>query len=223
MTTPHEHHDDEHKELEALDHAQSVFAAYREGLLMLDHDDHAPIRFVTEHASGRLIAPVPAATFESAHPVIFIPEESDSSLQMLITPQEIPESATTDRWLAFHLTDATHDGQTHWAALEIDSARHGPWVFDGDPFMAPNPAAGLEPRVCKRLNANPEALAKLTIMLTGATNADDARCVGVDPRGLYIRLRHGVIRAPFPEPDADSPPAIETLDSILDALLARVA
>ncbi|MCG8443337.1 MAG: hypothetical protein MI723_16160, partial [Caulobacterales bacterium] len=161
------HSTDGNAEHEALGHAQSLFASYREGLLLLDHD-HTPIRFVTEHASGRMIALVPAATFESAHPTLFIPEESDSSLQMLVTPEEIEESATTDRWMAFHISEADHPDHTHWAAFEIDSAKHGRWVFDGDPFMAPNPAAELEPRVCKRLNADPERLAKLTTLLTGA-------------------------------------------------------
>ncbi|MCA9293998.1 MAG: hypothetical protein KDA20_09315 [Phycisphaerales bacterium] len=215
------HSSDDDAQANALGHAQSLFASYREGLLLLDRD-HTPIRFVTEHASGKLIAPVPAKTFESVHPVVFIPEETDTALQMLVTPEEIKESATTDRWMAFHLSDASHPDHTHWAAFEIDSAKHGPWVFDGDPFMAPNPAAELEPRVCKRLNADPEVLAKLTMLLTNVTSAEGARCVGVDPKGLYIRLRHGVIRAPFPKPDEHAPPAIETLDSIIDTLLARV-
>ena len=59
----------------------------------------------------------------------------------------------------------------------------------------------------------------MTAHLTGADATDGALCVGVDPGGLYVRLRHGVVRVPFPEPQ-ESPSEIETLDTLVDRLLA---
>lgn len=221
-------------EREALDHALRVFGAYREGSLTID-DQHTKIRFVTEPATGRLIASAPAATFFGSHLVLHVPEETDDALAMLVTAEEVEESHATDRWLAFHLSSTGYSESsgaeggepgrempehTRWAALWVDSAKHGPWVFDGDPFMAPNPAAGQEAGVCKRLNADRGALSRVCTRVTGAELAGDPVCVGVDPGGLYVRLAHGVVRVPFPEPGDGEGASIETLDTLVDRLMA---
>ncbi len=205
-------------EHDALEHARSVLSAYREGVLFMD-DQHSPIRFVTEHGSGRLIASVPAATFFASQHALFVPEETDDALQLLLSCEEIEESASTDRWMAFHMGESEFPDHTRWAAFWIDSAKHGPWVFDGEAFMAPNPVADLEPKTCKAINARRDELARVTAELTGADATDGALCVGVDPGGLYVRLRHGVVRVPFPEPQ-ESPSEIETLDTLVERLLA---
>ncbi|MFI4853897.1 MAG: hypothetical protein ACIAQF_02825 [Phycisphaerales bacterium JB065] len=223
MTNPHETKPHEYSEghdraeHEALDHARSVLSAYREGVLFMD-DQHTPIHFVTEHATGRLIASVPAATFFASQHALFVPEETDDALQLLLTCEEIEESDSTDRWIAFHMGESEHPEHTRWAAFWIDSAKHGPWVFDGEAMMVPNPVADLEPKTCKTINARRDELARVTAELTGADATDGALCVGVDPGGLYVRLRHGVVRVPFPEPDEES--TIETLDSLVERLLA---
>ena len=209
----------ERAEQTALDHARSVLSAYREGVLFMD-DQHAPIHFVTEHESGRLIASVPAATFFASQHALFVPEETDDALQLLLSCEEIEESVSTDRWIAFHMGDSEFPEHTRWAAFWIDSAKHGPWVFDGEAFMAPNPVAQLEPKTCKAVNARRDDLARVTAQLTGADATEGALCVGVDPGGLYVRLRHGVVRVPFPEPEDKQEPTIETLDSLVDRLLA---
>lgn len=224
-------------EREALNHALNVLAAYREGALAID-DQHTHVRFVTEADSGRLIASVPAATFFASQLVLHVPEETDDALALLLSAEEIPDSHATDRWLAFHLAQtgasegadptAAEPGRempehTRWAALWIDSAKHGEWVFDGDAFMAPNPAAAQEAAVCRALNARPDDLATLCIKHSGADLAAAPVCVGVDPGGLYIRLAHGVVRLPFPEPEASAEgkgPAVETIDSLVERLLS---
>jgi hypothetical protein len=206
-------------EQEALEHAKSVLSACREGVLAMD-EQRTNVRYVTENATGRLIASVPAATFFASQHALFVPEEADDALQLLLSVEEIDESAETDRWLAFHLGDAEHPEHTRWAAMWIDSAKHGPWVFDGDALMIPNPAAELEPRVCKRVNADRALLERVTEARTGAGQTAGALCVGVDPGGLYVRLRHGVVRVRFPEPGPSDEASIETLDSMVDRLLA---
>jgi hypothetical protein len=223
-------------ENEALQHALNVFAAYREGDLSID-DQHTHIRFVAEPDTGRLVASVPAATFFAHQLLLHIPEETDDALALLLSAEEIEESHATDRWLAFHLsqtgssesadTASSEPGRempehTSWAAFWIDSAKHGQWVFDGDAFMAPNPAASRETAICKQLNARPDDLATLCIKQTGADLAKDPVCVGVDPGGLYVRLAHGVVRVSFPPPQRPgdgSPPSVETLDSLVQRLI----
>lgn len=219
-------------EADALHHALAVFHAYREGDLQLD-DQHTHIRFVAEPSSGRLIASAPAATFFASQLVLFVPEETDEALSLLLSVEEIEESHATDRWLAFHLgqtaasdsadqqpdTGRETPEHTRWAAFWIDSAKHGPWVFDGDAFMTPNPAASQEPAICKRLNGRRDDLATLCIKRTGADMAGEPVCVGVDPRGLYVRLAHGVVRIDFPPPPPGAPAEVETLETLVDRLL----
>jgi hypothetical protein len=200
------------------------------------------VRFVREHATGRLIASVPSATFFAAQLVLTVPEESDDALHLLLSAEEIEESSVTDRWLAFHLSqsgysqahvpDDSEPGReypdhTRWAALWIDGAKHGPWVFDGDALMLPNPLASLEAGVCKMLNQNKAALARLCEAHTGAQDADpdtvdEPTCVGVDPEGIYARLSHGVVHIPFPEPRAEDSAKVETVETLIADLLATV-
>lgn len=219
MSTPDSKHSEAHDRAEhdALEHARSVLGAYREGILFMD-DQHAPVHFVTEHDTGRLIASVPAATFFASQHALFVPEETDDALQLLLTCEEIEESISTDRWIAYHMGDSEHPEHTRWAAFWIDSAKHGPWVFDGEALMIPNPVAELEPRTCKAVNARRDDLARATALHTGADHTDGALCVGVDPAGLYVRLRHGVVRVPFLQPD-QTPTTIETLDTLVERLL----
>ncbi len=207
-------------EEQALAHARRVFEAYREGILHLD-DQQTDVRFVTDHDTGRIVASVPAATFFAGQHVLFVPEETDDALQLLCSAEEVPESAMTDRWIAFHVADEDHPEHTRWAAFWIDAAKHGPWVFDGEALMVPNPVAAQEPSICKRVNASPAELERVCAERTGAEETSGALCVGVDPGGLYVRLRHGVVRVPFPEPEVDH--RIETLESLVDRLLASAA
>ena len=228
--------DVERTEHDALRHALTVFAAYREGDLQID-DQYTHVRFVSEPGGGRLIASAPAATFFASQLVLFVPEETDDALALLVSAEEVDESHATDRWLAFHLAqtgasdaagvDGADPGRetpehTKWALLWVDSAKHGPWVFDGDAFMTPNPAALQEPSLCKRVNARRSDLATLCIASTGADLARKPVCVGVDPGGLYVRLAHGVVRIPFPPRDPAAPSEVETLESLVDRLLDEV-
>lgn len=198
----------------ALEHAVAVLHACREGVLMVDGHP-VPIKFITEHDSGRLVASVPAATFFQGDHTLFVPDETDDALQLLLSAEELQESATTDRWLGYHLGESEFPEHTRWAAFWIDSAKHGPWVFDGDPFMAPSPLATLEPKLCKHINAQQPALERLTTMTTGADETQGALCVGVEPPGLYVRLRHGVVLVPF-DKSSDS---VEAVESLIDHML----
>jgi len=224
----------ERAEREALEHALRVFSSYREGDLTID-DQHTRVRFVTEPSSGRLIASAPAATFFGSHLVLHVPDETDDALALLLSAEEIEESHATDRWLAFHLSpsgqsassdpDAGEGGRempehTRWAAMWVDSVKHGPWVFDGDAFMAPNPAASQEAAVCRRVNADRGRLGRACVAVTGADVGEDPVCVGVDPGGLYVRLAHGVVRLPFPGPGDMGAEEIETLDSLVERVLS---
>lgn len=187
-------------DLEALEHALAVFTADCEGRLTLD-DQAIHLKYIIDPASGRMTGSVPVAVLHAAELVLSVPEETDDALQLLLTAEESAESAATDRWICYH-GDPEH---VRWATFWIDSARHGPWVFDGDAFTLPNPLAAAEPALCKLLNADKAKLAALCQRFSGVPIPSPV-CVGIDPRGIHIRARFGVVRVRFDSVlnDADS-------------------
>jgi hypothetical protein len=198
-------------ELAALDHARSVLATSRDGVLLLD-DQRIPIRFVIANDDGRLIASTPVAALMSSSLTMFVPEESDDALQLLLSPEEIKESIDTDRWMAHHLGSGEEPEHVRWGAFWIDSAKHGPWVFDGEAMMSPNPAGPLEGAMVKRVNTDRVRLAAVAQERSEVEVADPV-CVAVDGFGLLVRARFGVLRVGFDE-------EARTLDEVEDGLAA---
>ncbi|MBL8746446.1 MAG: hypothetical protein JNK58_08845 [Phycisphaerae bacterium] len=197
---------------QALEHALAVFTANLEGQLRFDeHFIH--LKYVFDPRDGRLIASVPVAVLHAADLVLDIPEENDDALQLLVTAEEAPESIATDRWLAYH----GHPEHVRWAAFWIDSARHGPWVFDGDALTFPNLLAADEPVLCKKLNADPARLAALCQRFAGVPIPKPV-CVGVDPRGLHVRASFGVVRVRFDSPATTATAAIQSIDAMLTTI-----
>lgn len=197
---------------QALEHALAVFTANLEGSLRFD-EHVGRIKYVFDPRDGRLVASIPAAVLHAAELVFDIPEENDDALQLLVTAEECAESIATDRWLAYH----GQPEHVRWASFWIDSARHGPWVFDGDALTVPNPLARDESALCKRLNSDAGRLAALVQRFAGVP-IPKPLCVGVDPRGLHVRASFGVVRVRFEAiaPDAESAAhAIEAMRSML--------
>ena len=182
----------------ALADAIAYLDAYREGTLQFD-EERLAIQFIDEPDTGRLIASVPVAAILASHVVLFIPEEGVDVMQLLVTLEEVPESMATDRWMIHH-GDPEH---VRWAAMWIDSARLGVWVFDGEALTVPNTLAAEQARLCRSINDQPDLLRNACRRLK-ELEVEEPRCVGVDQRGLYIRGRFGVIRLPFDHEAADA-------------------
>ncbi len=176
---------------EALGHARRVLASSREGVLLFG-EQHTPVKFIADPESGHLVFSVPAAALLASDHTLMVPEDSDDALQLMVTPDEIEESVVTDRWQAYHGMPE----HVRWAQGWIESAKHGPWVFDGEALMGGNPLAGEEAAVCKRLNADKAALARLCQRFAGVP-VPVPTCVGCDPEGLYVRASFGVVRVAF--------------------------
>lgn len=162
-------------------------------------------------STGDPVTPVPPAVLAAEHVVLHLPEESDDALQLLVHPIELnPDTdAACDRWRIYH----GQPRDPRWARLEIQSGRLGPAVFDADDLRRPNPLRDAEPRLCSLLNADQAALSALCVRETRVTPTDP-RAVGVDPDGLDIRARFGIIRI-----DLDPPADAATIESRLRSLL----
>lgn len=193
---------------DALEHALAVFAANCEGRLVLE-DQALTFKYVVDPAGGRLVASVPAAVLLAGELVLFVPEETEDALQLLLSAEECAECAASDRWIAYH-GEPEH---VHWAACWVDSGKHGPWVFDGDAFTRPNPLAPVECALCRMLNEDKTALSAACRRLTGV-DVPQPMCVGVDPRGAHVRARFGIVRLRFDracEDEASARAAVERL------------
>ncbi len=173
--------------------AAEFLATYREGVLFADGSPMAR-RFVSDPDSGRLLIPVPPEVAEAGEHVLHIPEESDDAMALMVTVEVVhPDTlAACDRYLAYH--GAAEDAR--WIACRIEAAKWGGVVLDGPVLQQPNPLAGAEGRLCKRVNADPPRLAAA---MRSHRNLEipGALCVGVDPGGLHVRSRFGVVRVRF--------------------------
>jgi len=197
------------REEDALEHALDVLWGSREGMLAFD-EHTVPAKFVSDPESGRLVMSAPVAALLAAQVVLFVPEETEDALQLLVSLEEVKESAVTDRWQVYH-GEPEH---VRWASVWIDSGKHGPWVFDGEALMLPNPLARAEPALCRRVNSDRAALARVCQRRAGVV-VPDPLCVGIDPRGMHVRARFGVVRVRFERREDDAGAAEKALERML--------
>jgi len=189
----------------SVDDALRFLRAERAGELAFEGHVR-PLKFVTDNRTGHVVAPLMVAALESGEVVLHIPEEDEDALQLLCTPEPIDENdEAADRWRIYH----GEPEDVRWARLHIETARWGPVVYDGEAFMVENPLAADEPRLCKKLNQDKDALKNL-VAAAGHAEIADPLCVGADPDGLHIRARFGVNRVEFPR-RADSAADVEKM------------
>lgn len=198
-------------EQEALEHALGLYHANTEGVLEFDGQT-AGVKFVRDPKTGQILCDAPAAAMFAAQHVLYVPEYNDEALQLLLTVEETDECDATDRYQAYH-GDPNH---VHWARCFIDSVRHSKWVFDGDAFMRPNPLNPCQQEVCTRLNEDKERLANV-VHAHAATDVQRPTCVGVDPWGIDIRARFGIVRVPFDLRLGSCEEARAVVDAMIDA------
>jgi hypothetical protein len=192
----------------AVDHLRQN----REGVLVADGLAER-IRFVCDGRSGRLVFPTHPHCLASSEMVLFVPEELDENeLQLLLAPVELDPSheEACDRWKAYH-----GDPQlTHWAGCEIESARFRGEVIDETPLRECNPLVAVEPRLCKLLNSDRARLADVCGRRSGVAPREPV-AVGVDPGGIDVRARFGVVRVPFDRECPTCEAASSTVESLL--------
>lgn len=197
--------------------ATSILRRYRSGSLLAS-DTVTTVRFVLDPHSGRVLVPVPRQIESAEQFVLFLPEESDGALQLLLFPaKETPAEALIDRWRIYHLTTPSIESGEYdpvWRMFVVDTARLRDAVIDGEFLTLLNPLIGVEPAVCKSLNADKARLARLCRAEAGLA-VESPVCVGIDPEGLHIRTRLGVERIPFEAPLKSADAATQHIDAML--------
>ena len=186
----------------------------RHAALICD-DSPTPVRTVIDNASGRLVFPVGSYAFEAEQTVLWVPEERNDAMQVLVTLEEIDGSIceSADRWRIYH-GDVT---EPYWAQAEIIAVRFGPIVADGDEIDLSNPIAADEPGLCKRYNADRESLGRLAHAFDPRSSGPGT-LVGVDALGIDIRTAYDIIRVPFGERQSTGEGAGRHIDRLIEAL-----
>lgn len=191
--------------------AVEFLATYRQGVLFADGTPMAR-RFVSEPSTGRLLIPVPAEVADAGEHVLHVPEESDDAMALMVSASAVhPDTLPAcDRYLAYH--GPSEDAR--WIACTIDAAKWGGVVLDGSALQRPNALANAESRLCKRVNVNMPRL-RAAMKTHRGLDIPTPLCVGVDPGGMHVRSRFGVVRVRFAKAAGSEDDAAAAIEQFL--------
>ncbi|MFG0260208.1 MAG: DUF2470 domain-containing protein [Phycisphaerales bacterium JB041] len=170
--------------------------AAAEGHLLADADTVRPVRWVIDRRRGRVVFPMPRELEDLTEAQLLIPEEHDPRLAALLSIETTaaPPAAAEIRHEVYHGAAR----EPTWAIATIDALRYHGEAFDGDTLELIDPLAEHEPALCRGLNADPKRLAEICRHHAGA-RVPTPVAVGVDPDGIDVRARFGIVRVEFPE------------------------
>lgn len=199
----------EHKELELVIRSERRAA-------LLAGETPLEVRTVIDNRTGQLVFPVSAFALETDETVLWLPEERNDALQILVDLDEIDgtNSEQADRWRIYH----GEPGDNNWVSATPQAVRFGALVADGSDIDLNNPLAPDEPKLCKQFNADPQRLGRAAAVMDPRSKGEGL-LVGVDPMGIDIRTRHDIVRLPFGEPVSTRDEADRRIHNLLDELV----
>ena len=157
-------------------------------------------RFVIDGDTGELVLGIDRPALDADELTLCLPDDTfNAEATLLVHARDAGEDRWTDRHLAYH----PEMRPQAFARASVDSAklREGE-VVGGDRLALTNPLALAEPSLCKRLNADRDALRRLCELMT-KTEPEQPVAVGVDRFGIDVRGRFGIIRLDLPAPCED--------------------
>ena len=180
------------------------------GVLRLDGRT-IPTRFVIDGRDGRVVYPCTEDGGDDT--VLLVPDDGFDEMALLLEPEvfEPRFDEVKDRHQAYH-GDA---GAVDWFAARVESVKWHGAVYDGADLLGVNPLRAVEASLVRTLNEDKDRLGEVTRLLTGV-KPEQGVCVGVDPIGMDVRTRVGVVRVEWPR-EIESP---EQAGGVVGALLA---
>ena len=149
---------------------------------------------------GRLVAPVMSAMLEASDTALFVPEDVDNAMELLVSLTEFepdgPFGALTDRWRIYH----GDPEDIQWALIHLEAARFHEQVVDGETLVQANPLAEDEARLCRQINDDHRAELRQVCRFIANAEAESPMLVGVDRLGFDVRRRFDVLRVDAPQP-----------------------
>lgn len=205
------------------------FRRWRRGTLVADARPTG-LRFVADPSDGSLIAPLERWALDAEEHVLWLPEERESALQLLIAPvaARVTE-CLADRWATHHgappgcagsafAADPDPKGDERapivWVRFDIECARFEGAIADGEEITGPNPLSLAEAKACRTLNGDRDALWRACRSAIGA-DVPDPVCVSVDPAGVHVRGKLGVLRIEFEREAADEGDLTRAIEALL--------
>lgn len=147
---------------------------------------------------GRLIAPVMVAMLSAADTILFVPDDREGAMELMVTLVQFEETgedgALADRWRIYH----GEPPDVRWAHMIIDAARFQGLFIDGEAFSEPNPLAKGEGGLCREINKGHQAALRKLCAERGNMSVENPVMVGVDPRGIDVRAAFDIVRVRFP-------------------------
>jgi hypothetical protein len=164
----------------------------------LRFDEHLrPLHYVIA-PDGRPVAPVMVAMIESMDTVLYVPECTEDAMECSVTllpfDEAGPEGHLCDRWRIHH----GEPPDVRWAVLSIDAARYHGMIIDGEALMTPNPLAADEAALCRWVNRERTGELRAAARRVTGVDVPEPKLVAVDPGGLDVRARFGILRVPLP-------------------------
>ena len=172
----------------------------------------SPVRFILDGRDGRLVMPIEPIAAEALEHVLFAPDQAEPELEILLTPRPLESEfdEALDRWAAYH----GRTTERRWVRCDLETLRAGGWVYDGEAVMAANQLRGDEATLVKLLNKEEKTLAAACRAHAGVDVAEPL-AVGVDPDGVDVRARFGIVRLEFERPAQDADEARRLIEALL--------
>ncbi len=171
--------------------------------------------FVLDPHSGDLVVACPQALGDAGEVGLGVPDDSPDSLQFHALAAAIDTPDAADRFRAYHGRAPDRRLSSH-ARLRVMAAKRGRDVLDLDRGALANPLAGDLAALCRLANDDTPSLAAL-IERAAHRAAAEPVAVGVDPMGIDVRTRTGLVRAWFAAPATTPGLARERLRKMLGA------
>lgn len=175
----------------------SHLRAHRRAVL-LTPEGAFPRPTIIDPAAGALVLPMSEQELELESATLFVPEESDGALQVLIVPGASSRGtdADIDRYQAAHGTP----DPISLARVKIESARLGSVVVDGSDIDLKDPFLTESGAIRRALNTDRKALTRACACLDlapGLREGETVVALSVDPEGIDLRGPLGLARYRF--------------------------
>jgi hypothetical protein len=162
------------------------------GLLQFD-ENVLPMKVVIDQ-EGRLVSPVMVAMLTAEQTVLYLPDEEESSLHLMVSLERFDEDGAdghlADRWRIYH----GEPDDVRWAIMHIEAARLNGIFYDGDGLLIPNALGRVESSICRWANEHLVEGLRAACLKEREIDIKDPRLVGVDQFGFDVRGRFGVVR-----------------------------
>jgi len=176
--------------------AVRALRASARGHLRIEDDRRWRARYVFDRRRGLLVFPMPGDSAGVTEAQLLVPDEHDPVVAALLSIKTVASApgAAEIRFEVYH-------GRAHealWAVATVEALRYHGEAYDRDEFSLTDPLAADEPTLCRELNADAAGLRAICEACAGA-RVEDPVVVGVDPDGLDVRARFGIVRVEFAE------------------------